>query len=91
MLGGYMGKILYVDLSTGTINEELLEAKLCQDFVGGYGIGARILYSRQKAGVDPLGSENILGLITGPLTGTLVPTGTRYTAVGLNINQSCKH
>jgi len=36
---------------------------------------------RQKAGVDPLGPENILGFTTGPLTGTTVPTGSRYTVV----------
>ena len=52
---GYMGKILFVDLSNRTITEEVLEEKLCRDYIGGYGIGARILYSRQKAGVDPLG------------------------------------
>ena len=82
MPGGYMGKILFVDLSTGAIKEETLEEKMCHDFIGGYGIGARILYSRQKAGVEPLGPENIFGLISGPLTGTLVPTGTRFGAVG---------
>jgi aldehyde:ferredoxin oxidoreductase len=81
MSGGYIGKISFVDLSTGAIKEEILEEKMCRDFIGGYGIGARILYSRQKAGIDPLGPDNILGLITGPLTGTLVPTGTRYTVV----------
>jgi len=81
MSGGYMGKILLVDLSIGTIKEEILEEKMCRDFIGGYGIGARILYSRQKGGIDPLGPENTLGLISGPLTGTLVPTGTRYTIV----------
>ena len=81
MSGGYMGKILFVDLSTEEIKEEALEEKMCRDFIGGYGIGARILYSRQKAGVDPLGPENILGFIAGPLTGTPVPTGTRYTVV----------
>ena len=81
MPGGYMGKILSVDLSSRTIKEEDLDEKMCRDFIGGYGIGARILYSCQKAGVDPLGPENTLGLITGPLTGTLVPTGARYTVV----------
>ena len=81
MPGGYMGKILFVDLSTGVIREEALDEKMCRDFLGGYGIGARILYSRQKAGVDPLGPENTLGLISGPLTGTPVPTGARYVVV----------
>ena len=81
MPGGYMGKILLVDLSSGTIKEEVLEEKMCRNFVGGYGIGSRILYSRQKAGVDPLGYENMLGFITGPFTGTQVPTGARFTVV----------
>jgi aldehyde:ferredoxin oxidoreductase len=81
MVDGYMGKMLFVDLSTGTIKEETLEEKMCRDYIGGYGIGARILYSRQKAGVDPLGPENTLGLISGPLTGTPIPAAARYTAV----------
>ena len=81
MFGGYMGKILFVHLSTGEIKEEVLEEKICHDFIGGYGIGARILYSRQRAGVEPLGPENILGFIAGPLTGTPVPTGARFAAV----------
>jgi len=81
MAGGYMGKILFVDLSSGVIRDEVLEEKFCRDFIGGYGIGARILYNRQKAGVNPLGPDNILGFITGPLTGTPATTGTRYTAV----------
>lgn len=81
MFGGYVGKMLFVDLSNGEIKEEILEEKMCRDYIGCYGIGARILYTRQKAGVDPLGPENTLGLITGPLTGTLAATGLRYMAV----------
>jgi len=81
MAGGYIGKVLFVNLSTDEIKDEVLEEKLYRDFIGGYGIGARILYSRQKAGVDPLGPENTLGLVSGPLTGTPATTGTRYTAV----------
>ncbi|HLB27705.1 MAG TPA: aldehyde ferredoxin oxidoreductase family protein [Dehalococcoidales bacterium] len=81
MAGGYMGKILWVNLSNGEIKEETPEENLYRDFIGGYGIGARLLYSRQKAKVDPLGPENIFGLLTGPLVGTPVPSGTRYTAV----------
>ncbi len=81
MTGGYMGKILFVDLSNGVIKEEALDEKMCRDYIGGYGIGAKILYSRQKAGVDPLGPENTLGFITGPITGSSIYTGARYTVV----------
>ncbi len=46
MLPGYMGKILFVNLSTGEIKVETPDESLYRDFIGGYGIGARIIYSR---------------------------------------------
>ncbi|MBI4301894.1 MAG: aldehyde ferredoxin oxidoreductase family protein [Chloroflexi bacterium] len=82
MVGGYMGKILYVDLASGKIEYESPDEKFYRDFIGGYGLGARVIFSRQKAGADPLGPDNMLGFITGPLTGTPVPFGSRYTVVG---------
>ena len=82
MAGGYMGKVLFVDLARGKLKDEALDEKLCRDFIGGYGIGARIIYSRQKGRVDSLGPENILGFMTGPLTGSPALSGTRYTVVG---------
>ena len=82
MTGGYMGKLLFVDLSSGKISEEPLDNNLALNFIGGYGIGARIIYSRQEAGADALGPDNTLGLLTGPLTGTPATFGCRYFAVG---------
>lgn len=79
MARGYMGKILFVDLSSGKISAETPDEGLYRDFVGGYGVGAKIVFDRQRPGVDPLGPENILGFMTGPLTGTDYPYGTRYT------------
>ena len=81
MTGGYTGKILFVDLSSGKISEETADEKLYRDFIGGYGVGAKILFDRQKAGVDPLGPENTLGIVTGPLTGTPAAMGSRYVVV----------
>lgn len=82
MAGGYMGKLLFIDLSTGRISEESPDDKFYRNYVGGYGIGARVLYDRMKAGVDPLGPDNILGMLPGPLTGTPAIGGARYQAVG---------
>ncbi len=82
MSRGYMGKILWVDLTRGKFEDEPLDENMARQFIGGYGIGARILFSRMKACVDPLGPENILGFMTGPLTGTQAISGTRYTIVG---------
>ena len=70
MTGGYMGKLLFVDLSTGKTKDESLDDKFCRDFIGGIGFGVKILFDRQQGGIDPLGGENTLGFITGPLTGT---------------------
>ena len=81
MNGGYIGKMLFVDLSKGTTETEELKAGLAKNFIGGYGIGARVLYDRMKAGVDPLGPDNVLGFITGPLTGSGALFGSRYTLV----------
>lgn len=81
MAGGILRKLLTINLSTGKLREETADESLYTEFIGGYGIGARILYSRQRGGVDPLGPENIFGLVTGPLTGTPAPMGNRYTAV----------
>ncbi len=82
MASGFMGKILWVDLSKQQTKEEALDEKMGRDFLGGYGLGARILFSRQKAGVDPLGPEAILGMVTGVLTGTDAMGGSRYVMVG---------
>lgn len=79
MLGGYMGKFLWVDLATGAMRVETPDEALLRDFVGGYGVAARLYYDRMSAGVDPLGPDNILGFITGPLTGSPAPTGCRWT------------
>ena len=81
MTGGYAAKIGFVDLTTGEIKTEKLDEKLARDFIGGQGIGVRILFEHQKKGIDPLGPESFLGFTTGPLTGTKVPTGGRYMAV----------
>ncbi|MCJ7748147.1 MAG: aldehyde ferredoxin oxidoreductase, partial [Desulfobacterales bacterium] len=81
MKGGYAGKLLYVDLTKKTLKEEALSEKLARNFLGGYGIGARILYDMMKPGVDPLGPDNILGFIAGPLNGTGAMFGGRYMVV----------
>jgi len=81
MANGYMGKLLFVDLTSGKCSEEKLGEDFCRDFMGGYGIGARILYERMKPRVDPLGPDNMLGFMTGPLTGTPAMSSGRFVVV----------
>ena len=69
----YIGRILRVDLSTGKISKELFEPKLLRMFVGGNGVGIKILYDEVPPGVKPYDPENRLILAAGPLNGTRVP------------------
>jgi len=81
MLGGYAGKVLFVDLTRGSITEEKIPEKTYRDFIGSYGLGIRILYERMQSKVDPLGPGNMLGFVTGPLTATPVPGSGRHMIV----------
>ena len=82
MPGGYMGKILIVDLTREVFTEEMPGEKMYREFIGGYGLGAKIIFDRQPAGADPLGPENIFGFGTGPLTGIPGFFGSRFTVMG---------
>jgi aldehyde:ferredoxin oxidoreductase len=78
---GFMGRILKVDLSSGTISQELLREDWAREYIGGAGLATRYLYERSGAGVDPLGPANPLIFMTGPLTGTASASASRYSVV----------
>ncbi len=78
MVYGYAGRLLFVDLSEHTITEEAPDAAFYRDCIGGTGLGAKILLERMQAGVDPLGPDNVLAFVTGPLTATGVYGAGRF-------------
>lgn len=75
---GYMGKILRVDLTTGRVWDEPLNEAYAREFVGGSGLAARYAWDMVTADTDPLGPDNPLILMTGPLVGTAMPSAGRY-------------
>jgi len=75
---GYHKKLLRVDLSHRKIAVEDLDEAILRKFLGGVGIEAKILYEETHAGTDPLSPENILMAVTGPFSGTGVPTSGRH-------------
>ena len=81
MPSGYTNLFLEVNLSSGRIEIKDLPEEYCTNYLGGYGIGARYLYDNLPKGSAPLSPENILGFVTGPLTGTPAIGGTRFTVV----------
>ncbi|KXH74120.1 MAG: hypothetical protein AM326_10110 [Candidatus Thorarchaeota archaeon SMTZ-45] len=81
MLKGYMGKILRVNLTDGTITEEFPDENILKMYLGGAGLATYFLINETEKGIDPLGSENKLIVMTGPLTGTQSPSAGRYSVV----------
>jgi aldehyde:ferredoxin oxidoreductase len=73
-----MNKVIRIDLSSRRINTEVLAEDIISNYVGGIGIGTRVVYDEVPPGVDALDPENRLVLSVGPLTGTMVPGSCRY-------------
>lgn len=78
---GYMGKLLFIDLTTGEVRVEPLKEEDARDFLGGPGLGAKILYERMPAHADVFGEESMLGFVSGPLNNAGALFGGRYTVV----------
>jgi aldehyde:ferredoxin oxidoreductase len=69
---GYAGKFLEVNLTTRKIKEVRFEEAILRNYIGGRGLATKILWDRlgtRWETVDPLSPENILLILTGPLTG----------------------
>lgn len=75
---GYFGKYLWVDLSNRHIEVRMLEQARTDQYLGGAGICARVLFDDTSVGTQPLGPENVLSAFTGPFTGTKVPSASRH-------------
>lgn len=69
-MNAVMGKILWVDLTAGTCEEQAIPDEVYEKMLSGMGLAAYILYQRIPARADPLGPENVLGFVSGLLTGT---------------------
>ncbi len=67
---GWREKVLRVDLSRGKISEESLSPQVCKDYIGGRGVGMYYLLREVNPLCDPLGKENTMFMVAGPLTGT---------------------
>ncbi|WP_232194525.1 aldehyde ferredoxin oxidoreductase family protein [Thermococcus sp. PK] len=77
---GHMGKILRIDLTNKKATVEPLTEEVVKKFIGGRGLGAKILWDELKPGTDPLSPENKLVFTVGPLTGTRAQSAARWIA-----------
>ncbi len=80
-LTSYMGSVLDIDLSHDKVSTYRVDDKVFRMFIGGKGLGAKILIDNLKGGVSPLSPENLLIIATGPLTGTGAPTSNKFVVI----------
>ena len=88
MLYGYSGTVLRIDLTQNQIAREPLDPDLCENYIGGRGFVAKLLFDELPPGTDPLSDDNMLIIATGPLSGHFLPAsgktqfGTKSPATG---------
>jgi len=78
---GWRGKGLEVDLGSGEIIVKQLSREILEMYLGGRGLGVKLLWDCLPAGIDPLSPQNVLIFAAGPLTGTRTPAAGRHAVV----------
>lgn len=82
MNNGYVGYILRVNLDEGTVKKEKLNEQWANDYVGARGLGEKYVFEEVDPKCDPLGHDNKVVFMTGPLTGTIASSSGRYDVCG---------
>ena len=73
--------LLYVSLSDKTVTRKPIPDDLYREYLGGRGLGVKLLYDNLAPGTDPLSPENMLIFAVGPSTATSVPTSGRFVVI----------
>jgi aldehyde:ferredoxin oxidoreductase len=83
--GGYAGKILRVDLSKGKVtDQDLPDENVLRKYIGGTGLAMKIMYEEVPPTVGPDDPENKVIFMSGPLSGTVVPSSSRHVVMTIN-------
>jgi len=77
-MDAYVGTIAFADLTLGRVNVRPYPDEMKRKYLGGRGLGTRMVADAITPETDPLGPNNVLVLASGPLTGSGVPLGSRY-------------
>ncbi|MCP3928259.1 MAG: aldehyde ferredoxin oxidoreductase family protein [Bacteroidetes bacterium] len=85
-INGISKKILEVDLSNESFNIFTVPDIDIKMYLGGKGLGLKMIYDRMKPGIDPLGEENIIAFMTGAFLGTGVSCSSRFNAITKSIS-----
>lgn len=80
-IGGYAGKILFIDLSNESIKKEPLNMQMAKRFLGGFGLNCKLAWDHLPPDADPYGPENIIFMGIGPLVGTAAPVSSKHSVL----------
>ncbi len=78
---GVNGKVLWINLTDSTFKEETVPEEVYRKYLTGYGLGVYMLNREMNGREDPLGPDNIFGVMTGVFNGHAVPLGGRFEVV----------
>jgi len=83
--GGYVGKILRVDLSKAKLTDEAPpDEKILRRYVGGTGLAMKFMYDEIPPSVGPDDPDNKVFFMSGPLSGTIAPSSSRHCVMTVN-------
>jgi aldehyde:ferredoxin oxidoreductase len=78
---GVCGRLLEIDLSSGKTKDHAVSDDMVAKYMGGRGLGARLLFDMLPPETHPLSPQNVLFFLTGPLTGTKVPGSSKFVVI----------
>ncbi len=77
----FVGRTLHIDVGSGKWERDTVGREITEAYLGGRGLGGRLLLDWLPTGADPLGPDNVLMFVTGPLTGTPFSGAGKYLVV----------
>jgi aldehyde:ferredoxin oxidoreductase len=78
---GWTGKILRIDLSSGSVAKEPLDPAMAKKYIGGRGLASYLMFTEVDPAIDPLSPKNKLIFAPGPLSGTNAPSAGHFDVV----------
>ena len=82
MVTGVFEKVLWINLTNESFEEQSIPAEIYRQYLGGYGLAVKLIYESMPVNINPLNPESIFGFFPGLLTGTAAPFSGRYMIAG---------
>lgn len=81
MIPGFKGKLLHIDLGGQSSKTIKIPDNILKKYIGGRALGAKLYWDLISPEADPLGPDNVMMVLTGPLSGTMAPCAGKHLIV----------